>query len=394
MIIKPRFKNFYCITAHPIGCEYNIYNQINYIKKRNAFIKKGPKKVLIIGSSSGFGLATHIVTTFGFEAKTIGVFFGKKNFFLNFANEGWYNIAAVDKFSKILGLYSKNINCDSFSDKCKNKVIKLIKKDLGKIDLVVYAISSKSCIYNNKIINAVIKPIGQDYTNKTINISKNKIIKSTIKSANKKEIKDTIFVMGGLDWESWMIKLNKADVLENNIISIAYSCVSSKIISPIYKNGTIGLAKQDFKRSAKKIEKILKKKNGIVKIVILKTTITKSNYLNPFMNLYISILYKIMKKRNVHENCIGQIFRLMSTCLYNKNYKTDKYNRIRMDNWEKRRNIQKECKKIWSNVNSNNFKEKTDFFYCKKEFLNLFGFRFPEINYKKDVNTNINFETE
>ncbi|WMC18883.1 MAG: enoyl-[acyl-carrier-protein] reductase FabV [Enterobacteriaceae bacterium PSpicST2] len=394
MIIKPRFKKFFCITPHPIGCEYNVYNQIYYVKKRNIFLKKGPKRVLIIGASSGFGLASRIVATFGFEAKTIGVFFEKKKNFLNFSNEGWYNIAAFDKFSKILGLYSKNINCDTFTSECKNKVIKLIKKDLGKIDLVIYSVSTKSRkLSNNKIINAVIKPIYKKYTNKTINISKSKIINSTIKVANNKEIIDTISVMGGLDWELWMEELKKANVLEEGVKSIAYSCISSKLLSPIYKDSTIGLAKFDFNNSAKNIHKKLIKINGIVNVVILKTTITKSTYLNPFMNLYISILYKVMKNKNLHEDCISQIFRLMSTCLYNKYYKTDKYNRIRMDTWEKRRDVQKECKKIWLNVNSHNFKNETDYFNCKKDFLRLFGFRFSEINYKANVNTNININT-
>ncbi|WMC19683.1 MAG: enoyl-[acyl-carrier-protein] reductase FabV [Enterobacteriaceae bacterium PC38] len=393
MIIKPRFKKFFCITSHPIGCEYNIYNQINYVKKRHNFIKNGPKKVLIIGSSSGFGLASRIVTAFGFEAKTIGVFLEKKNFFLNFSNEGWYNVASFNKFAKILGLYAKNINCDAFSDECKNKVINLIKKDLGKIDLVIYSVSTKyKILKNNKVINAVIKPIKKQYTNKTINITKTKILKSTIQAANNEEIKNTISVMGGSDWELWMLKLKEANVLENEVISIAYSCISNTIITPIYKNGTFGLAKSDFNRSAIKIKKILKNLNATVNVVILKTTITKSNYLNPYMNLYISILYKVMKEKNLHEDCIGQIFRLMTTCLYNKYCKTDKYNRIRMDNWEQQKTVQNKCKKIWSTVNSNNFKYNTDYFSCKRDFLRLFGFRFPEINYKVNVNTNVNLD--
>ncbi|WGS66247.1 enoyl-[acyl-carrier-protein] reductase FabV [Enterobacteriaceae bacterium ET-AT1-13] len=393
MIIKPRFRKSFCITSHPIGCEYNVYNQIYYVKKRNLFLKEGPKKVLIIGSSSGFGLASNIVTTFGFEAKTIGVFHGEKNYFQNYSNEGWYNIAALNKFSKILGLYSKNINCDAFSNECKNKVIKLIKKELGKIDLVIYSIYSKSCkSINNKTINAVIKPIDKKYKNKSINVNKNKIIKSTIKPASKKEIIDTLSVMGGLDWELWMTALKESNVLENGVLTIAYSYISSDIISPIYRDGTIGLAKYDFDRSAKNIHKNLRKLNGNVNVVILKPTITKSTYLNPYMNLYISILYKIMKKKNLHEDCISQIFRLMSTCLYNKYYETDKYNRIRMDTWEKRTDIQKECKKIWRNVNTYNLKQKTDYFNCKRDFLRLFGFYFSEVNYKININTDIDID--
>ncbi|XZR52814.1 MAG: enoyl-ACP reductase FabV [Enterobacteriaceae bacterium] len=393
MIIKPKFKNFNCITSHPIGCEYNIYNQIYSVKKRNFFLKKGPKKVLIIGSSSGFGLASNIVTSFGFEAKIINVFLEEKKYFENFSSEGWYNIAALEKFKKILGLYSKNINCDAFSNECKKKVIKLIKRDLGKIDLVIYSISPKSRkLISNKIINISMKPIFKKYKNKTINIKRNKIIKSTIIPANQKEINNTIKIMGGEDWELWMKVLKKENVLENNIKTITYSYINNKIISPIYNNGTIGLAKNILNISAQNIHKSLNKLNGSVNIVILKPTITKSTYLNPFINLYTSILYKVMKKENLHEDCIDQIFRLMSTYLYNDFYITDKYNRIRIDSWEKRKNIQRECQKIWRNVNTNNFKEKTDFENCKIDFLNLFGFNFPEINYKTNINTDINID--
>ncbi|CUR53416.1 Putative Trans-2-enoyl-CoA reductase [Serratia symbiotica] len=395
MIIKPKIRGFICTTAHPEGCEANVNKQISYIKSCNK-LKNGPKKILIIGASTGYGLASRINSAFsGDGGDTIGIFLEKNGNNNKTGSAGWYNSFAFHKAAKKSGLYSKNINGDAFSNECKKNTINIIKKDLGKIDLIIYSLASsvRKIPNNNKIIRSVIKPIGKTYNTITINTKKDSIVQTTIEPANKQEIIDTISVMGGQDWELWIDALIDANVLADNVKTISYSYIGTSITWPIYRHGTLGKAKEHLENTAKNINKKLKFNGGNAYIAILKSVVTQASSAIPVMPLYISILFKIMKEKNIHEGCIEQIQRLFQTKLYTQNI-TKKYdNYYRLDEWELHDNIQNACYKILSKINQDNLYKLTDYLNYKKEFLRLFGFGLPNINYDKFSNHIINFDT-
>jgi len=389
MIIKPRFKGYICTTSHPDGCFTNVSEQINYVKNKGQI--NGPKNVLVIGASTGFGLASRIVSSFGSKANTIGIVFERPASNNKTASAGWYNTVAFESLANKEGYYAKTINGDAFSNSVKDMTIELIKKDLGKIDLVIYSLASprREDPNTGEIYHSTLKPIGSKYSDKTLDFH-NKIISDIeLEPASNEEIDQTIKVMGGEDWEMWIKRLLQADVLSTNAKTVAYTYIGSEITHLIYKNGTIGKAKEHLEQTAKVINKHLEKINGNAFISSNKALVTQSSAAIPVVTLYISILLKIMKAKNIDENCIEQIYRLYSEHLYSDNLKLDSEGRIRIDDLELRSDVQSEVIALWDKITSENVTELTDIIGFEKEFFKLFGFGFDNVNYEEDVDPNI-----
>ncbi len=393
MIISPKVRGFICTTTHPTGCDVNVLNQINYVKSKGP-IANGPKKVLVIGSSTGYGLASRISAAFGSGAATIGVFFEKPGTEKKAGTAGWYNAAAFDKYAKEAGLYSKSINGDAFSNECRNKVIELIKADLGKVDLVVYSLAApvRKMPETGELVRSALKPIGQVYKTTAVDTNKDEIIEASIEPANEEEIANTVKVMGGQDWELWIKALADADVLADGVKTVAYSYIGTDLTWPIYWNGTLGKAKEDLDRAATANNQVLAKVNGKANVAVLKSVITQASSAIPVMPLYISMCFKIMKDQGVHEEVIDHIFRMFNTVLNKDTFETDDKDRIRMDSWELDDKVQNECRALWPKITTENLKELTDYNNYKRDFLRLFGFELPEVDYQKDVNPEVNFD--
>ncbi|QIQ20901.1 enoyl-ACP reductase FabV [Zophobihabitans entericus] len=394
MIIKPKIRGFICTTTHPVGCEANVNQQIAYVKSKGK-LTNGPKKVLVIGASTGYGLASRINAAFGSDAATIGVFFEKPGAENKPGTAGWYNSAAFDKAAKAAGLYSKSVNGDAFSNECRKLVIDLIKKDLGKIDLVVYSLASpvRKLPETGEVVRSVLKPIGQPYKSVALDTNKDVLIEATVEPANEQEIADTIKVMGGQDWELWMNALQDAGVLADNAKSVAYSYIGTELTWPIYWHGTLGKAKEDLDRAAHAIDKKLSAKGGAAYVSVLKSVVTQASAAIPVMPLYIAMSFRVMKDMGIHEGCIEQIQRMFSTKLYcGKTPDTDEEHRLRLDDWELRPEVQDACGAIWAKVKDDNIYQLTDYQGYKDEFLRLFGFGLAGVDYDADVNPEVSFD--
>ncbi|HTN19846.1 MAG TPA: enoyl-ACP reductase FabV [Pelobium sp.] len=393
MIIEPRMRGFICLTSHPKGCEKNVKTQIDYVKSQGQI--EGAKNVLIIGASTGFGLASRITSAFGSNASTIGVFFEKPPQEGKTASPGWYNSAAFQQYAKEAGLYATSINGDAFSTEIKNKTIELIKADLGKIDLVIYSLASpvRTNPVTGETHRSVLKPIGQPYTNKTVDFHTGIISDITINPCTDDEIKNTVAVMGGEDWEMWIDALLEADVLSENALTVAYSYIGPSLTKAVYRNGTIGKAKDHLESTAFKISDKLSNIGGKAYVSVNKALVTQASSAIPVIPLYISLLYKIMKEKQIHEGCIEQIYRLFKDRLYTEqNIPTDEQGRIRIDDWEMREDVQENITKLWEQVSTENLSKLGDLSGYKSEFLNLFGFGFTGIDYLEDAKENIPIE--
>ncbi|WP_298715524.1 enoyl-ACP reductase FabV [uncultured Oceanisphaera sp.] len=394
MIIKPKVRGFICTTTHPVGCEANVREQIAYVKAKGQ-LEQGPKKVLVIGASTGYGLASRINAAFGSGAATIGVFFEKPATEKKTGSAGWYNAAAFDKVAKEEGLYAKSINGDAFSNECRDQVIELIKQDLGQIDLVVYSLASpvRKMPDSGELVRSALKPIGEPYKSTALDTNKDVLVEAVVEPANEQEIADTIKVMGGQDWELWMNALADAGVLADGAKSVAYSYIGTDLTWPIYWHGTLGKAKEDLDRAAHAIDAKLKAKGGNAHVAVLKSVVTQASAAIPVMPLYISMAFKIMKEQGIHEGCIEQIQRLFETRLYSgEQAPVDEQNRLRLDDWELRDEVQNACREIWAQVQDDNIYQLTDYQGYKDEFLRLFGFGLTGVDYDADVSPEVEFE--
>ncbi len=396
MIIKPKIRGFICTTTHPVGCEANVLEQINYTKAQGK-IANGPKRVLVVGSSSGYGLSSRIAAAFGSDAATIGVFFEKPGTETKPGTAGWYNSAAFDKFAKAEGLYSKSINCDAFSHEAKDKVIELIKEDLGQIDMVVYSLASpvRKLPDTGEVIRSSLKPIGEAYTATAVDTNKDTIIEATVEPASEQEIADTVTVMGGQDWELWIKALSEAGVLADGCKTVAYSYIGTEITWPIYWHGALGKAKMDLDRAAHTLDEQLSAKGGSANVAVLKSVVTQASSAIPVMPLYIAMVFKKMREQGVHEGCMEQIYRMFSQRLYKTDgsaAEVDSDNRLRLDDWELRDDIQQHCRDLWPQVTTENLCELADYREYKEEFLRLFGFGVAGIDYDADVNPYVEFD--
>ncbi len=388
MIIQPRTRGFICLTAHPEGAAENIKNQIDYVKSKGE-IKNGPKKVLVIGASTGFGIASRISAAFGSGAATIGVFFEKPASEGKLGTAGWYNSAAFEKEAHAAGLYAKSINGDAFSDEIKAQTIDLIKKDLGQVDLVVYSLASPRRTHPKTGVQhaSVLKPIEQPFTNKTVDFHSGVVSDISIQPVDSEDdINNTVAVMGGEDWKFWIEDLKAAGVLAEGVKTVAYSYIGPELTYPIYRNGTIGRAKDDLEGTVPTINEILKDLHGISYVSVNKALVTQSSSAIPVVPLYISLLYKVMKEKGIHEGTIEQMQRLFAERLYN-NVETplDEKGRIRVDDLEMRADVQEEVAKLWEQANTDNLEEISDIKGYRDDFFQLFGFNFDNIDYDKDT---------
>lgn len=387
MIIEPKTRGFICLTAHPKGCEQNVTNQIDHILSKGKI--DGPKKVLVIGASTGFGLASRITSAFGSEAATIGVFFEKPPKAGKPASPGWYNSAAFETKAHAAGLYAKSINGDAFSKEIKQQTLDLIKADLGQIDLVVYSLASPVRTHpeTGTRHKSVLKPIGASFTNKTVDFHTGVVSDISIEPCNEADIENTVAVMGGEDWQMWMDALKQENLLAPGAQTVAYSYIGPALTEPVYRKGTIGRAKDHLEATAFTIADSLKDIDGKAFVSVNKALVTQASSAIPVIPLYISLLYKTMKEQNIHEGCIEQMQRLFYDRLYTANpVETDEKGRIRVDDWEMREDVQNKVSELWKQVNTETLAQIGDLEGYSRDFFQLFGFKVDGINYEEDVN--------
>ena len=384
MLVEPKVRGFICATAHPIGCEESVIRQIKYVKRHEK--KEGPRKILIIGASTGYGLASRIATTYTYGAATLGVMFEKAATDTRTATAGYYNTVAFEKHAKADGYYAKSINGDAFSEEIKLQTIEAIKRDLGKVDLVIYSIAApRRTTAEGITYSSVLKTTNEPYTNRTLDLRTNELSLVTIAAATKEEEEGTIKVMGGEDWKLWMDALRQADVLAAGARTIAYSYIGPKLTYPIYHQGTIGMAKRDLYETSLKINQDMQALDGKAYIAVNKALVTQASSAIPVVPLYISILYTVMKKKGLHEGCIEQMDRLFYERFRQVDILTDEQGYIRMDDYELREDVQTEVEYLWDTVNQENLKEIADIDGYWEDFYHMFGFRYDNINYSKEV---------
>ncbi|AMA48584.1 MULTISPECIES: enoyl-ACP reductase FabV [Flavobacterium] len=394
MIIEPRMRGFICLTAHPDGCAQSVKNQVNYVLSKGKI--DGPKRVLVIGASTGFGLASRITAAFGSNASTIGVFFEKEPTEGKTATPGWYNSAAFEQEAKKGGLYAKSINGDAFSKEIKEKTINMIKSDLGQVDLVVYSLASPVRMHPNTGVlhRSVLKPIGQIFSDKTVDFHTGVVSEVSIQPAVQEDIDNTVVVMGGEDWTMWIDAMKEAGVLAEGATTVAYSYIGPEVTEAVYRKGTIGRAKDHLEATAFEIDEKLKDINGRAFVSVNKALVTQASSAIPVIPLYISLLYKTMKAKGIHEGCIEQMQRLFSECLYNgATVPVDEKGRIRVDDWEMRDDVQETVKTLWKQADTETLKEIGDLAGYKNDFLNLFGFGFEGVDYLADTSEIVPIES-
>jgi enoyl-[acyl-carrier protein] reductase / trans-2-enoyl-CoA reductase (NAD+) len=397
MIIKPKYRGFICTTTHPTGCYRNVQEQIAATRQQGVN-SHGPKKVLVIGASSGYGLAARITAAFGYGAGTLGIFFEKPGTETKPGTAGWYNSWAFEEEAKKAGLYARSINGDAFSNEVRAQAIDLIRQDLGEVDLVVYSLASpvRKMPDTGEIKRSVLKPIGEVYHSTAIDTNKDQIIHAEVEPATDEEIADTITVMGGQDWELWMQALDQAGVLAQGARTVAFSYIGTEMTWPIYWHGALGKAKEDLDRAAHALDQQLAGKYaGGANVAVLKSVVTQASAAIPVMPLYIALVYKVMKEKDLHEGTIEQLNRLFREQLYRndgQDFELDEAGRFRMDDKELRDDVQAECKALWEKVNNDNLFQLTDYAGYKHEFLKLFGFERSDVDYEAEVKTLVDFQ--
>lgn len=389
MIIEPKVRGFICTAAHPTGCARNVKEQIDYVLSQGPF--DGPKRVLVIGASTGYGLASRITTAFGSGAKTIGVFFERPAAGKRTASAGWYNSAAFEAEAQRAGLYAKSLNGDAFSLEMKQAVADLIREDLGTVDCVIYSLAAprRTDPKSGRTYQSTLKPTRQTYTNKTIDPILGELKTVTIEPATEEEVENTIAVMGGEDWEDWMNFLREEKLLTDDVTTVAYSYIGPEITYPIYTEGTIGQAKKDLQRVADKLNAQFKPRGGRALISVNKALVTQASSAIPVVPLYISILYKVMKSQGTHEGCIEQMYRLFKDFLYADTLQCDEAGRVRVDDWEMAAPVQSAVQSAWDQVNETNLDDWLDLAGYRTDFYQLFGFEVPGVDYSADVDVDV-----
>ncbi|MDN7749527.1 enoyl-ACP reductase FabV [Burkholderia gladioli] len=390
MIIKPRVRGFICVTTHPVGCEANVKEQIDYVVKQGP-IANGPKKVLVIGSSTGYGLAARISAAFGSQADTLGVCFERPGSETKPGTAGWYNSAAFEKFAKAEGRYARTINGDAFSDEVKRVTIDTIKADLGQVDLVVYSLASPRRTHpkTGVVHNSTLKPIGKSVAFRGLDTDKEVIKDTVLEPASQEEIDNTVAVMGGEDWQMWIGALNQAGVLAPGAKTTAFTYLGEQITHDIYWNGSIGAAKKDLDKTVIGLRETLSASGGDARVAVLKAVVTQASSAIPMMPLYLSLLFKVMKEAGTHEGCIEQVYGLLHDTMYGSTPHIDEDGRLRADYKELDPQVQGKVQALWNQVTNENLYELTDFAGYKHEFLRLFGFEIAGVDYDADVNPDV-----
>jgi len=389
MIIKPKYRGFICTTVHPLGCKKNVEDQIEYVKAKGKI--SGPKRVLVIGASTGYGLASRIAAAYGFGAQTIGVFFEKPGTAEKTGSAGWYNNEYFERQARGDGLDVCSINGDAFSHEVKAQTISQIKSFMqgGKVDLIIYSLASPKRLdpETGHVYSSVIKPVGVEFTGKTVDFHTGAVTEISVAPANEDEIKETVAVMGGEDWKLWLDALYNAGVLADNVATVAFSYIGPVVTHAIYKDGTIGHGKKDLDKRTKQIDEMLKNINGKSYVSVNKAVVTQASSAIPVVPLYVALLFKVMKEKGIHEDCIEQLYRLYDEKMYNGNAViTDEAGKLRVDDLEMRDDVQAEVSKLWEKANSDNVHEISDIAGFRRDFFKLFGFERDDIDYEADVN--------
>lgn len=386
MVIKPRIRGFICTTAHPVGCARHVQEQIDWVGRQPPV--EGIRNVLVVGASTGYGLASRIAAGFGGNAGTVGVFFERPALRNRTASAGWYNSVAFESAARGAGKYSKSINGDAFSDEIKEQTISAIKEDLGEVDLVIYSLASprRTHPHTGAQHTSVLKPVGEPYTGKTVDVRTGVVSEVAIEPANADEIDNTVAVMGGEDWELWIRALEAADVLSEGVRTVAFTYIGPELTRPLYREGTIGKAKMHLEATARELDARLKEKNGSAHVSVNKAVVTQSSAAIPVVPLYISTLYKVMTEMNLHEGCIQQMYRLLKDRIYTgTRVPTDEAGRIRVDDLELREDVQSRIASLWESVTTENLEAIAGLQNYRAEFLKLFGFGLPAVDYAADV---------
>lgn len=390
MIIKPKIRGFICTTAHPDGCAKHVEEQIRYVQGKPRI--DGPKKVLVIGASTGFGLSTRIAAAFGSGAATLGVFFERPADGKRTATAGWYNTAAFTRAARKAGLYAENINGDAFSDEIKQQVMDTIRRDLGQVDLVVYSLAAprRTDPRTGETHASVLKPIGKPFAGKTVDANTGTVSEVTLEPATEEEIRGTVAVMGGEDWRMWMDALQEAGLLADGAMTVAYSYIGPEVTHAIYREGTIGRAKDDLERTAREIDGNLRKIGGRAFVSVNKALVTQASSAIPVVPLYISLLFKVMKAKGLHEGTIEQMYRLLAERLYTGgDVPVDGEGRIRIDDLELREDVQREVAELWPVADSDNLADISDIEGYRADFLKLFGFGLEGVDYEAETNPDV-----
>lgn len=394
MIIQPKIRGFICTTAHPAGCQKAVEEQINYVRSKGSI--NGPKNVLVIGASTGYGLASRIVASFGAGAKTIGVFYEKEADDKRTASPGWYNSAAFEKLAHRQGYYAKSINGDAFSQEIKERTANLIRNDLQQVDLIIYSLASPRRTHpiTGHVYSSTLKPIGKPFTGKTVDAFRGEVKEVTIEPATDEEIANTVAVMGGEDWEMWIDYLAKENLLAKGVITVSYSYLGPQLTHAVYKDGTIGKAKDDLKKTSDKLNQKLKALQGQSVISIDKGIVTQASAAIPVVPLYFALMMKVMKENGTHEGAIEQIYRLFHDHLYASHpLPRDAEGYIRIDDLEMKDDVQKRIRELWPQVTTENLAQLTDIKgYCD-DFYKLFGFNLEGIDYNAEVDPMVKIES-
>lgn len=387
MVIRPKIRGFLCVTAHPHGCAANVREQISQVRSKGP-IANGPRRVLVVGASTGYGLASRIAAAFGCGAGTVGVFFEREPAPGKLATAGWYNSSAFEEAARAEGLTAESLNGDAFSDAIKQETIRRVRESLGQVDLVVYSLASPRRIHpkTGETAKSVLKPIGEPFTANTVDTDKETVHPITIEPATEDEITQTVSVMGGEDWEMWMDALAAEGVLAAGARTVAYSYIGPELTFPIYRNGTIGRAKADLESRSHKLNDRFAADGGGAHVSINKALVTQASSAIPVVPLYISLLYRVMKNQGLHEGCIEQMQRLFAERLcVAGDIPVDDQRRIRLDDWEMRADVQEAVAKLWPGVTTENLRDISDFEGYQREFLRLFGFGLDGVDYEADV---------
>lgn len=390
MLIQPKIRGFICTTAHPVGCAAHVQRQIDEVLSRPAIA--GPKRVLVIGASAGYGLASRIAAAFGCDADTIGVFFEKPATENRTGTAGWYNTAALEEKARARGRIAESVNGDAFSNEVKAETIALIQKTFGQVDLVIYSLASPRRKHpdTEEVFSSAIKPIGQSFTDRTVDVHSGVVSDVTVAPATPDEISQTVAVMGGADWELWMDALTAAGVMADGAMTVAYSYIGPSMTRAVYRDGTIGRAKNHLEETAHRINQKLQASGGQAFVSINKAVVTQSSSAIPVVPLYIALLFKVMKADGSHEDCIEQMVRLFAERLYTgAAIPVDEARRIRLDEREMQPHIQEQVDRLWASVTTENLLECTDIAGYRSDFLKLFGFGLPEVDYDLDVDPNV-----
>lgn len=395
MVIQPKIRGFICTTAHPVGCFKAVQEQVDYIKSQKPLVS-GPKNVLVIGASTGYGLASRIAAAFGASANTIGVFFEREADDKRTATAGWYNTAAFETLAHQDGLYAKSINGDAFSQSIKERTAELIRHDLKQVDLIIYSIASPRRTHpvTGETFSSVLKPINQSFTGKTVDAFRGEVKEVTVEAATEEEIKNTVAVMGGEDWEMWIDYLAKENLLAEGATTLAYSYLGPDLTYAIYKEGTIGRAKADLKATADRLNQKLKNIKGQAAVSVDKAVVTQASAAIPVVPLYISLVFKVMKEKGLHEGCIEQMYRLFKDYIYTANpHAKDNEGYIRLDDLELRDDVQEAVRALWPRVTTENLAELADIEGYRDEFYRLFGFKLAGVDYSADVDPFVKIES-